>query len=413
MALTIYEAMEASQNPYQTGLLRQIATTDQMFAAIPFIPKAGESFSFEREVSLGSFAAIAPGGSVAESTGKSEKVTISNREFAADFFIPNFAQSLMSDRVSQLEQQTFMKLKAAGRALATKMITGGSISGATVDNFVGTPGTYVTALVAASPFIRDREGPGEIRYVQAGTLLSFRAPGDQDFGPTVTASANGNYTLVSQDPSKWITITIVAAQSTADATRRITFTASNDFDGLQNQVTSGQTRSATGADGDALSFGILEELIDAVKNTSGQLGFVMPSKLRRKYSALVRASGGATPDWIMDTPVGRIQLPTFAGIPIFTNDNVPTNEAKGTASTLSSVYLANFGDGDGVYMGAFGGSSQNVDADPRDVSVLGFQIFELGQKAGESKVGRRLCWFGGMACGSDLSLARAKNLITL
>lgn len=412
MALTLYEAMEASQNPYQAEMLKQIATSDNMFAIVPWIPKMGEGFPIEREVSTGSFASITPGGTVLESTGKTEKVTISNREFAADFFVPNFAQAMMSDRVSPLERQTMMKLKAAGRTLAGKMITGGSISSATVDAF--DTGAYVDALVAASPFIRDREGPGELKYTHSGTALQFRAPGDQDFGDAVTASADGNYTLTSQDPSKWITVTLDVSDATLNQTKRIVFTASGEFDGLQNQVTSGQTRSATGTDGDALSFPILEELVDAVKNRSGQLAFVMHSKVRRKYNALVRGTGGTDPGFIIEGPLGKILLPSFAGIPILTNDNVPTTESKGSSgSTLSSVYLANFGDGEGVYMGAFGNGRQDVQADPRDASVLGFQIFELGQKAGESKVGRRLCWFGGMACGSDLSLARAKNIITV
>lgn len=410
MALTLYEAMKASQNAYQAELLKQIATTDDMFAICPWVPKLGEGFSYEREVSLGSFGAIAPGGSVNESTGKTEKVTISNREFSADFYVPNFAQSLMSDRVSQLERQTMMKLKAAGRTLAGKMITGGSISSATVDAF--DTGAYVDALVAASPFIRDREGPGELKYTHSGTLLQFRAPGDPEFGDAVACTTDGNYTLASKDPSKWITVTLDVSDATANQTRRIAFTASNEFDGLQNQCASSQVRSASGNDGDALSFPILEELVDAVKNRSGQLAFVMHSKVRRKYNALVRATGGTDPGFVMEGPLGKLTLPSFAGIPILTNDNVPVNESKGSASTLSSVYLANFADGEGVYMGAYGSGRQEVDADPRDVSVLGFQIFELGQKEGESKQGRRLCWFGGMACGSDLSLARAKNIIT-
>jgi hypothetical protein len=412
MALTIAQAMEASQNPYQTAMFRQIATSDYMFSMIPFVPKAGEGFSFEREVSNGSFASIAPGGSVSESTGRTEKVTVSNREFAADFYIPNFAQSLMSDRVSQIEQQTMMKLKAAGLALSAKMITGSSIS-TTFTSEAFQSGAYVDALVQASPFIRERNGAGELKYTHSGTLLQFRAPGDPDFGTAVACAADGNYTLASYDPSKWITVTLDVSDATADAIRRIEFTATNDFDGLQYQVTSGQTRDASSSAGDALSLPILEELIDAVKNRSGQLAFVMNSKLRRKYTALVRAAGGTPPDFIMDGPLGKFTLPSFNGIPILVNDNIPSTETGASSgTTLSSVYLANFGPGDGVYMAAFGGGSQQVQADPRDTTVLGFQILELGQKQGESKLGRRLLWFGAMCCGSDLSLARAKRIVT-
>ena len=419
MSLTIYDAMRGSQNAYQTMLLRQIATSDMMFAVMPFKPVEGEGFSYEREKSLGNFSFIAPGGSVSESNATTERVTASNREATEDFYVPNFAQSLMSGQADQLEKQTRLKLKTAGRAIAGKMITGASISSATCQNFQGSSTPLVDTLVSCSPFIRDREGPGNIKYVHSGTLVSFRAPGDQEFGDGVDISGgDGNYTLVSSDPSKWIRVTLDTSDATGgavDAIRNITFTASNEFPGLAQQCPSGQTRVATSTTaGDALSFAILEELIDAVKNRTN-LAFVMNAKLRRKYNTLVRALGAAGPEYVERNGV---MMPSFAGIPILTNDNIPSNEDSGNASvhTLSSVYLANFTVDEGVYMAAYGGASQQVEADPRDVAVLGFRIFELGQKQGsaaKSEVGRRLCWFGTEACGSDLSIARASQIITV
>lgn len=412
MALTIYEAMKASENPFQAEMFKAIATQDQMFSILPWKSWPTEGYPYEREVSVGSFAAITPGGSIAESTGRTEKVTISNREFAGDFYLPNFAQNLLSNKVSQYDRQLVMKLKAAGRTLAGKVITGASISGALASQESFQSGPYVDAVVSASPYIREREGAGEIKYTHTGTFAQFRAPGDVEFGPQVACAADGDYTLVSGDPSKWIRVTLDVSDATGDATRRIVFASSNEFDGLLRQVSLTQTRSAAGTDGDALSFAIMEELVDAVRERTGQLAFVMNAALRRKYNALVRATGGTDPGWVFDGPLGKITLPSFNGIPILTNDNVPSNEAKGSASNLSSVFLANFDEGPGVHMVAFGSERQQVEADPRDTSVLGFQIHNLGQKAGESKQGGRLLWFGGMACGSDLSLARARQLIT-
>jgi hypothetical protein len=416
MALTIYDAMRGSQNPYQTMLLRQIATSDDMFSVVPFVPIQGEGFSYEREKALGSFTFIAPGGTVNESNATTERVTASNREATEDFFVPNFAQSLMSSQVSQLEKQTRLKLKTAGRAIAGKMITGASITSATCDNFQGATTPLVDALVSASPFIRDREGPGELQYTHSGTLLAFRAPGDQEFGAGVDISGgDGNFTLVSSDTSKWIRVTLDTSDATGgavDARRRIVFTASGDFPGLAQQCPTGQIRDAVGTSGDALSFVILEELMDAVKNRAN-LAFVMNAKLRRKFNVLVRALGAAGPEFVERNGV---MLPSFAGIPILTNDWIPSTETGSSGgTTLSSVYLANFAEGEGVYMAAYGSGTQNVEADPRDVSVMGFQLFELGQKQGatpKSEVGRRLCWFGTMACGSDLSIARAQRIIT-
>lgn len=412
MSLTIYEAMKASENPFQAEMFKAIATQDQMMTVMPWVPVASEGYPYEREVSIGSFAAIDPGGAIAESTGKTEKLTISNREFAGDFYVPNFAQAMMAGRVSQYDRQLLMKLKTAGRTLAAKMIAGASISGTpTMEPFQAGP--YVDAIVTASPYIREREGVGEIKYTHVGTFAQFRAPGDIDFGPQVACAADGNFTLVSGDPSKWITVTLDVSDASADATRRIQFASNNEFDGLLRHVSSAQTRDATGGSGDALSFAILEELVDAVRETSGQVAFVMNAALRRKYNALVRASGGVDPGWVFDGPLGKITLPSFNGIPILTNNNIPSNETGSVGgTTLSSVFLANFEPGKGVHMVAFGSERQLVEADPRDTTVLGFQIHDLGQKAGESKRGGRLLWFGGMACGSDLSLARARRIVT-
>lgn len=412
MALTLQEAAQAAQNPYQAAFLRQIATTDYLFGVLPFVPKSGEGFSMQREVSNGSFASYAPGGSISESTGRTEKVTISHREFGADLFVPNFSEDLQSDSVSQVEQQTMMKLKAAGLALAGKVITGTSIS-TTFTSEAFQAGAYVDALTATSAFIREREGAGELRYTHTGTYLAFRAPGDPDFGTNVACASDGSYTLASYDPSKWITVTLDVSDANADAVRRIAFQATNDFDGLQAQVTSGQTRDAAGTGGDALTLPIMEELIDATKNRSGQLAFIMNSKLRRKYTALVRASGGTPPEFVMDGPLGKFSMPSFNGIPILVNDNIPSTETgSSSGTTLSSVYLANLGPDDGVYMAAFGGASQQVSADPRDATVLGFRIRDLGQKAGVSAQGRRLTWYGALCVGSDLSLSRARRIVT-
>ena len=408
MAETLYDAMRSSRNPYQTMMLKQIVTSDEMFGVVPFVPKTGEGFSYEREVSLGSFAAIAPGGAPAESTGRTERVTVSNREFTADLYVPNFAQEGMADIISPVERQTMMKLKAAGRTLAGKFITGGSVSGATIGAFDS--GAYAV-FVSCSPYCRtsDRSGPGSLKYVNAGTLLSFRAPGDQLYGTAVVVAGNGTYTLKSQDPSKYVTLTITAAQATVDQERLIAFTASNEFDGIQNFVTSGQTSTAAGADGDALSFGVLEAIRDAVKVRDGRLAFVMNLAMRRKYNSIVRATNAAGPSQV---ELEGMQYPTFDGIPILANDNIPSTESKGASTTLSSVYCVNFSSEAGLYCGAFGGPTQVVTADPRDVTVLGFRIFELGQIQATAQKGRRISWFGGMALGSDLSLARASQLLT-
>lgn len=409
MSLTIVDAMRSSQAPYLANVMKQIATSDEMFAILPFEPINAESFSYERELSLGAFAAIAPGGAVVESTAKTEKVTIANREFASDMYVPNFAQEGMTDRVSPVEQQTMMKLKQAGLVLAGKCITGGSISGI-VTALPVSPGPYIDTLVAYSPFIRDsgRGATAAFRYTNTGTFLAFRAPDDTDYGADVACAADGTFTVFSRDKSKWVTVTLDVSDLSADTQFLATFTASNEFDGLQNQVAPGQVYDGTPTTGEVMSFGMLETIRDAVKVRGGKLVYVLNSAARRKYNALVRATNAAGPGQV---ELSGMQFPTFDGIPIMRNDNVPSTETGTSSGTgLTSIYCANFGFEDGVFMAAFGGPKFDVMADPRNVSVLGFRIKEIGQVEGFSKSGRRLMWFGGMACKSDLSLARARRV---
>lgn len=411
MSYTLFDAMKHSRHPYQTMLLRQIATSDESFSVLPFVPKGGEGFSYEREVELPEFDFINPGGSVSESTGRSERVLVTKREATSDFYVDNYAQDNMGDQISPLERQTAQKLKAAGRMLAQKIIDGGAITSFAMEPFQAGP--LVDALVDVSPFIQDRHGPGELKFTLTGTLLQFRAPGDVDFGEAVEIASDGTFVLKSSSPSKWIKVTLDVSDATADAIRRITFsTSSHEFDGLERLVPPHRVRTslASEADGSDFTFGILEELRDMVKNRSGQLAFLMRSELRRKYNASCRMLGGVVPQWVQGP---HVAIPSFDGIPILVNDFIPKDEAKGSSTSLSSIYLVNFTpDGEGVYMGCLGGERHDVEGDPRNTTVLGFRIRDLGQKEGESKVGRRISWYGALAVGSDLSVARASEIKT-
>lgn len=408
MSMTLFEAQKVSRNAYATMLLKQIATSDDLFSLLPFVPKPGEGFSYPRERTIGSFNFITPGGAVANSTGSVERVTIEKAEATEDFWVDNFVQENMADQLSPLELQEMMKLKAAGRAIAGKVITGSRVDGFTIQAFQSGP--YVDTLVSASPFIRTRESVGEIKYTHTGTFAQFRAPGDTEFGAQVACASDATYTLYSGDPSKWIKVTLDVSDATADAVRSITFTSSTkEFEGLSRLVAPSQIRLATANSGDNLSFEILDQLNDAVKQRDN-LAWVMHSSLRRKLATLLRAAGGIEPGYML---ANGSNVPTYNGIPVLVNDFVPTNETgSSSGTTLSSVYLVNLAPESGVYMGALGGASMQVNTDPRAATVLGFRMFDLGQHQTESKVGRRLMWTGGLACGSDLSLAVARQIVT-
>lgn len=408
MPLTIFEAMKQSVNPFAVFLFKSIATSDMMFSMLPFVQKGGESFEYDREATLPSFEFVAPGHtSLVESTGTFDHVVVPKREGAAEFHIRNFASENLDDLVSPEQVQTRMKFKAAGRQIAQDVITGANIDGFVMaDNFQS--GAYVDAVIAGPWLDSDRHGPGSIRYTHTGTLVAFRAPGDRTYGADVAAVADGTFTLFSENLSKNIQVTLDVSDATADAVREITFTSTSDtFDGLNKIMHPSQVLSSSGTDGDAMTLGLLETLLDQVK-VRENLAYVMPAALRRKVNALLRAGGGTDSIQLQN----GTSVPTFNGIPILTNDFIPSTEAKGAATTLSSAYLLSLTPDEGVYMGALGGPRFVVDADPRDVPVLGFRLYDLGQISGTNKFGKRLAFYGGLAMGSYLSAARASEIIT-
>lgn len=412
---TIVEAAKLSQNPFTVANFKALATSDMLFSMLEFVPKGGESIIYTREKSIGSFGFIADdyNSDIAESTGSDEQVVVPNRQAVEDFYVDAFQQSMMADQISPLDRQTVKKFKAAGYTLANKVINGANTTGFTIEAFQSGP--YVDAVTPGPWLDSNRHGGGEIKYTHSGTLVQFRAPGDVDFGPAVTAATDDTYLLKSGNPSKWIIVTLDVSDATADAIRRIDFTSStNEFDGLSNLISTGQTRLSSGANGDMVSMGILDELIHAVKVwTDGRMAFVMHSKLVQQYESLFRATPwNLTP---MTLPGTARQVPSYKGVALLTNDWIPVNESKGTASNLSSIYCVNLSAEEGFWMGALGGGSRfDVEADPRNASVLGFTLTDLGaiQKGSGNKVGRRLAWYGTPALGSDLAAAVAREIRT-
>jgi len=411
MSLSLNDAMKLSRKPYTKAMFKAISTTDEVLGAIPFVPKAGNAWEYTREKALPSIAMIADTAtSVSESTGSDEMIAQQLREMCSDFYVKNFAQELMSDQVSQFDRQAMKKMKAAGRLLSNKIITGDFL-GTTIVVGAFDTGAYVDAMTACSGYMdSNREGPGSLKYTHSGTLLQFRAPGDVDYGTAVACATDGSYTLYSSNPSKWITVTLDVSDATTNQERIVTFSSStNDFDGIQKLCPSAQVRAATATDGDAVTLAILDEMIDALKVVNNP-HFIMNAALRRKVLAQLRAGGG------VDTMklANGVQVAAYNGIPILRSDWIPSTETKGSGTTLSSIYLASLSAEDGVFMGALGGGSFDVEGDPRNATVLGFRLYNLGQiqaSAGSAQ-GGRLSWFGALGLGSELAIVRAKNLIT-
>lgn len=105
----------------------------------------------------------------------------------------------------------------------------------------------------------------------------------------------------------------------------------------------------TASAGQALSFALLDELLDLVVAKDGQVDFIMmPARTMRSFKVLLRGLGGTAADWVVTLPDGRTTI-GYEGIPIFKNEYLSVTEtANGAALTtgaLTSVYAGCFDDG--------------------------------------------------------------------
>lgn len=419
MGFTLFEAAKSFQNPLAAGLFKAIVTEDELFSVLPFVPKEGSAFSYVREKAIPTAEWVSPTHtSLVDSTSKEETVTVPIREIASNFSLREFVLA-QQDGTRQMAQQMMQKGKAVGRQIARTLITGGYATGHTLPGAAANPFNAVDAVVAGPWTDSARFGPGELRYTNAGTLWAYRAPGDRTFGADVAVAADGTARLYSDNPSKYIDVTIDVSDATADGRCAIEFTSStNEPDGLAKMVD--LVRSPVGVNGDDFSFDILDELIDQVK-VRENLAFIMPSALRRKYKAKWRALGGTTPDYVVNSfdpttgaPAQR-QLMSYDGIPILKNDFIATNEVVGTTNSASSIYLVSLSPGDmqGLYAGAFGGAQNSVEVDPIRRTVLGFQFVQVGPMEQQNSRLWRAVWYGGFALGSGLAAARARGIKTV
>jgi HK97 family phage major capsid protein len=162
------------------------------------------------------------------------------------------------------------------------------------------------------------------------------------------------------------------------------------FDGIAKQVTAGQTITA-GTNGAQLSLALLDQLIDLVK--PGRPDILMMSKRsRRQLTQLVRASGAYME--MRQNDFGMFQE-YYAGIPIGVSDFIPDTETQGSASTASSLYAIQFGEGRVAGIQGAGG----------------LQVERVGTLETKDATRWRVKWYVNIAVFADLAVARLKGII--
>lgn len=170
-----------------------------------------------------------------------------------------------------------------------------------------------------------------------------------------------------------------------------------EFDGLKTLCPTGSGQSITGpgANGDALTLGMLDELADMIP--WGPDAFIMNSIAIRQYRNLLRTVGGGTDANMLQLKNFDRPVLTHNGIPILKNDYIAANETKGVTTTTMSVYAVRMNEADGLH-GLFGGSS------------AGIRVEDIGTVQNKDANRIRVKWYSSVALKSTLSLARFYGL---
>lgn len=178
---------------------------------------------------------------------------------------------------------------------------------------------------------------------------------------------------------------------------------SPQMNSLHSLCDSGQFTTASA--GQALSFALLDELLDLVKAKDGQVDWIMmPARTLRAYKILVRAMGGNGGDFVRTTDTGR-QVDAYNGIPIFKNEYLSVAEtANGAALTggaLTSVWAGVFDDGS-KKVGVSGIYPASMPA--------GISVKAIGDQEAKDSSIVRLKWYANLASFNRRGIARLPSI---
>lgn len=174
----------------------------------------------------------------------------------------------------------------------------------------------------------------------------------------------------------------------------------NSFNGLDSLIPAGQTIDPTGANGDALSFELLDQLMDLVTDKDGQVDYLMMhARTLRSYYALLRALGGASIGDVVTLPSGT-QVPAYRGVPIFRNDFIPLDGTVGTTTDAATIYAGTLDDGSQKF--GIAGLTAAREA--------GIVVRDIGESETTDNSITRVKWYSGFALFNEKGVALATGI---
>lgn len=172
------------------------------------------------------------------------------------------------------------------------------------------------------------------------------------------------------------------------------------FAGMSALVTVGQTVPAVGGTGDALSFEVMDEVMDLVVDKDGVVDYMtMHARTIRSYMSLLRGLGGASIGDVVELPSGET-VPAYRGVPIFRNDYLPIDQNTGGNTTTTTFYAGTFDDG----------SRQHGISGLTAATASGIAVVDVGESETKDERIWRIKWYSGLALFSELGLAAGSGI---
>mgnify|MGYP001397672887 FL=1 len=173
-------------------------------------------------------------------------------------------------------------------------------------------------------------------------------------------------------------------------------TNAKQFDGLPTLAAAAGASQVVdaGANGNALTLSMLDQLCDAVPNGADVI--VMRRGTIRAFRGLLRATYGTDAVMQQLENFGRPML-THNGIPVIMNEFLDGGETKGSNANTCSVYALRMNELDGLH-GLYGGPD------------AGIVVENIGTVQNKDATRIRLKWYTGLALKSTRSIARLQGV---
>lgn len=295
-----------------------------------------------------------------------------------------------------------------------------AITGKWLDVAMIKPGGSLTAVdipaISVGHSIDNTRGTGFLRFTKANSTLTFKAPGDNLYGPEVVVAANNTYTLYCGSSAGYVTVT-TAALPASDGLCEIEFSSTgNNPDGLislmePDQITSLPTPTA-------ISPKYLDELrnklFPAYRDSMWTVYIMHPSDLNA-LKEVARSFGGSTidhedfgnalapvPQDIL--PMAKRKLPVYDGHAIIVDDTVPIKmmDGKPTRPVLCVCLDPRTPESDGIDFGAFIGVVRGMPTGKVFQQYgFGWYIEQLGVAHDATLYQMRVCLDHSWALGSS------------